>query len=438
MSFNFKKEWLSFVNQKKELFDDFFFNNYLQNCFFLEIKNKTVIIVVPSRFVKRIFLEKQLDQSFNKIYSPYKINFVIEKKWLESQSTSPNQEKKTDINNKFTFENLVIGDFNNGVINGIKEILLNKKTWNPLFIHSEPGLGKTHILKAMVNESKKEEYKKKVIYLHANSFSNQVLKAFNEKEAKIQTLKENIVDHQIILFDDVQLFTGRKKINEVLFQILYDAVEKKREIIFSSDQHPEELSGFEKRLRSRFAQGLVLKIDYPDLKTAELITQKKVIEFIPDISKIDLETISFIAQTFRQDIRKIEGVIKKIAFNINLNPDQEITLKEFKYIFREQKFVFEKKISTKKIKKIVAKFYGVDYNAMHSKIRKKETVKARSVAMYLIRKLTNENFASIATGFNAKNHTTAVNAIKKISKLLKKTSEYQTEIKRLTEICQEI
>ncbi len=423
-----KMNWKKFVDLQHSLFDSFFYHNYFKSCGVLDVDNGQIIISVPSKYTKEILLEKEVDKKFQN--NNLKVVFVIKQEWNKNQ-----KEKKEITENNFTFANLVVGKFNKGVFDISQKILNGENIWTPFFFYSEPGLGKTHFLKAIQNEIQKK--KNNCHYIHANSFSRQFFSAFKKGSLETEELKLSFDKYEIILFDDVQLLSSREKTNEVLFQIFCNVIDQKKQIIFTSDQHPEELSGFEKRLKSRFVNGLILKIDYPDYETAKEIVKKKAIEIIgKNINKINPETFAFIGKHFYKDIRKIEGIIKKINFVLLGKSNYEIGLTEFKKIFADQINQFKNRISSQTIQKQTAKFYGVSYSTMVSGTKKSKVVKSRSVAMYLIRCLTEENFVNIASRFNSKNHTTAINAVKKIKRELEISPSLQKEIKHLKEICQ--
>ncbi len=424
-----KQKWNLFIEEKKDFFDDFFYKNYLSLCKVMGVENEKIIVAVPSTYTKRILLEKRIDEQFKN--NDYEVIFTVIKVWKEQK------KQKTQMTNEeeFTFDNLVVAKFNSSVVEITKKIINKENIWSPFFLYSEPGLGKTHILRAVKNTVKNTS--QKCYYIHANTFGSLLLNKFNQGSNAIEEFSNNFNDFDIIIFDDIQFLAKREKTNEVLFKIFSSAIDQKKQVIFSSDQHPDELNGFEKRLKSRFQNGIILKINYPGINAGIEIVKKKIENLIKNVSKIDLETIEYIAKNFKKDIRKIEGVIKRIAFYLLKNPEKEIDLESFKHLFADQKFVFNHDgVSIKTIKKIVAKFYNVSYNSLSSKGRKSIVVKARSVSMYLIRNLTNENYSTIALHFNAKTHSTVVNAIKKIKKQKELMPEYQNEIQHLKQLCQ--
>lgn len=334
----------------------------------------------------------------------------------------------------FTFDNLIVGKFNASAVNIARRIVNKENVWCPFFVYSEPGLGKTHILKAIEHHAKTTG--QNCHYIHANSFGSLLFEAFNKGAKETEEFINQFKNYDIIVVDDIQFLARRDKTNEVLFKIFTNAIDEQKQVVFSSDQHPAELSGFEKRLKSRFEHGITLKIDYPSVGVAAEIVKQKTETLVKNVSKVDIETIDFIAKHFKKDIRKIEGIVKKIAFYLIENPNAEININLFKSIFADQEFIFANTVSTKKIKKTVTKFYGISYNSILSKSRKSLVVKARSVAMYLIRQLTDENYSTIALQFNAKTHATAVNAIKKIKTQMIKTPELKKEVEHLKQLCQ--
>lgn len=420
-----KESWKSFVVSQRSSFDAFFYDNYLKPCEVVDVDKGKVIVAVPSEYTKRTLLKKGLDKKFEK--NSLAVAFVVKQSWS-------NKTTKKSKSGEFTFADLVVGSFNKGVVQVAWKIIAGENVWTPFFVYSEPGLGKTHILKAIKNEAEKMD--KRCCYVHANTFSNLLLKSFNEGGGATEKLKSSFENEEIILFDDVQLLARRDKTNEVLFQIFYNAIDQKKQIVFTSDQHPEELSGFEKRLKSRFVNGLTLKISFPDEEIATKIVERKVLKILgKNVNKVSPETIKFIAKHCRKDVRKIEGTIKKIKFFLMESPEQEFTLSLFQRMFSDQTTWSKQKVSPRTIQKETAKLYQVAHSAMVSGSRKTKVVKARGVAMYLIRHLTDEGYASISAKFGSKNHTTAVNAIKKINAEIKESIQLKKEVEYLEKVC---
>ncbi len=418
--------WNEFIQEQKKERDAFFWTQYLNTARVQSYKEKTLQITTPSQAAATQLKQEGIDNLFvNKLQTEIKIKFVIQAK---HETTKDLSHPKT----KSTLKNVVTGPFNKAAYDIAQKIIEQKNEWGIVFIYSEPGLGKTHLLNSIY---KKNSANFKVIYKHANNFGTEVVELLNKILDEIQNYKKNFAEKNAILFDDLQILGERKKTNEILFQIINKAQELKTDLVFASDKHPEDLFGFDARLISRFLSGLVIKIDYPDIKSAKEIVKQKIKQTISNPQILDDEVIETIARVFRKDIRKMEGAVKQMAFSIEQKPTNKITPESLKQIFSDAKLNFDDKVSARKIKSIVAKHFSVTYASLISNSRKKEVVQARYVAIYLLRSLTNESHIMIARQFNARNHTTAVNATKKIREKMKQNPEYEKEINLIKEKC---
>lgn len=419
-----QKQWKKLIENQKPQLDLFFWKQYLKPSYVSKVKEHFVEITTPSPLAINQLKQEGVDKLFCKTLNvDLTVRFVS---LTNTAAISPTATTPAPVKSK-TF---VVGTFNKAAYEITQEIIQRKNKWGIIFIYSEPGLGKTHLLKSIVRCCAQN-----VIYKHANDFGSEVV-GILQGDKQTQEYKEKFTNKDAILFDDIQILSERKKTNEVLFQIINSAQEKEDvDLVFTSDQHPEDLFGFDRRLRSRFLSGLVIKIDYPDLDNAKEITLAKMQSLLPNYENIDDKVFNLISKTYRKDIRKIEGAIKQLVFFIKQNPHTKIENKDLKQIFSDSKLNDVSQISIKKIKGVVARHSGITLLSLNSNSRKREIVEARYVAMYLIRLLTNESHASIAKSFKANNHSTAVNAIKKIREKMKKHPEYEKEVLLIKEKC---
>ncbi len=330
---------------------------------------------------------------------------------------------------------VVIGDFNRKIIEIIERTLNGEKIWSPLFIHSASGLGKTSILHLI----ERAYTSNKVCYISALDFISDFFEKLTMSVHEIEEWKKQFAEYQVYLFDDVHLFANKNKTNEVLFQIISRAIQNNKIIVFTAEIHPENFIGFEKRLISRFQQGLILEIKKPDLPVSVKIIRQKGRMFCPKM-KITDGAINAIAQHFSHDIRKLEGVIKRIAFQWEFEnlEDKPVDLEFIKRIFGEKNWTKKAKLTARQIFNLVVDYYNLSQKDLLSISKKQKIVMIRYLGMYLIRQLTIMSYEKIARVFNIKSHATVLNAIKKIKKLNKTDRTITKDVQILTKKCQKI
>lgn len=327
--------------------------------------------------------------------------------------------------------NIIVDIFNKGFVDVCEKTINKNYTFNPVFVHSNPGLGKTLILK---NTSKQIGSSAK--YYHMNDFIKDIYAFFNKKQNKeLEEFKNDLINkYHVILFDDIQFLKKKEKISDIFFQIINN--NKNLNLIFAADVHPEELININKRIISRLQEGIVLKLDTPDFETCKKIIKQKFELLKFPINKIEEEVINKLSENFRSDLRKLEGIIKKIVFNTKLNKKKSINLEDVKIILNNFKFSSKSKITPNKIIKIIASYYGVGDNFPFVKQRKKEKSTIKYMAMYLIREQNNETYIKMTTFFQVKSHATIISGIKKFRELLRKDKNLKNDLKNIKKECE--
>ncbi len=332
-------------------------------------------------------------------------------------------QKETNINPRYTFESFIVGPFNE--LAQAASWAISKepgKVYNPLFIYGKVGLGKTHLLQAIGNEIVKNFSKKKVKYIPSETFTSGMVSAIRKQS--IENFKTKYRNIDVLILDDVQFLAGKEKTQEEFFHIFNHLYEQNKQIILSSDRPPKAISALAERLRSRFEGGMIADISYPDYETRMAILKIKCEE-----RKIVLpeNILDYIASSIQKNIRELEGALTRVSAYQKLNnktPDTETV----KSLLKNLIFSPKQRITPKKIIKIVADFYDLKEKEILSSSRKREIVRPRQIAMYLLREELKSSYPFIGRRFGGRDHTTAIHAYEKIVKEINKNENIAEEI----------
>lgn len=332
----------------------------------------------------------------------------------------------------YNFDNFVVGSNNKEAYMAALACASNPKSlpFNPLFIYGASGLGKTHLLCAVGNYYKENFPSKKVSYIASSSFVQEVVDAI--KNNRIDQLKNELNNIDLLLVDDIQALSGKEKTNEIFFSVYNELFNKRHQIIITSDRAPSKIKDIEERMVSRFKQGLTVTITSPEYDTACEILKMKLTQHGIDLNDVDDEAISFLATNFSKDVRALEGALTRLLFySINFSENNRISLKLTLEAFKDHQTPKNKKISDIEASDIinaVADYYGLTRQQLVSKTRTKNLANARHIAMYLCRNLLDISYLQIGNEFGGKDHTTVLSACEKISDLLKENESYQRVI----------
>ncbi|QBQ07202.1 chromosomal replication initiator protein DnaA [Spiroplasma gladiatoris] len=413
------KGWLiTSENVEPNIYDD-----YIKKATLETLSQDHLAIVVSSEVAK-----KHLEYMKNNINK--QMNYLLEKEIVLSILTNEafNKEKsiqkivdkqKKNKNNEFSFENFIPGISNKNALEATKAVVNNLgNKWNPLFIFGDSGLGKTHLLKAINNELCKKQEGIEIKYYTSSDFRKEIIDSLQGGFHEIEATKNKFNNLDVLLIDDIQFLAKSDKTNEIFFDLFNSCIENNKQIVITSDKYAEALNGFDKRLISRFTQGLNVKIEKPDT-----ITAINIIDHKAKVANINLsdEAKRYIASYYGSDVRKIEGAINKIEFALiqnkidssNLINDDEVTV-----FLSDYSYAPGGEITVQKIKNVVSQNYGIAPNSIDSKIRLQKVVLARHLAMYLTGELLKRNYTEIGVSFGGKDHTTVMHAFKKINELI--------------------
>ena len=404
------------------------FATWFKNTQITSQKNGVVFISVPNSFVK-----EWLEQKYNKIIIKIlrnldkeikDVRYDIGKSGLKVFKKNPSviyqegqlefQEFKidseTNLNPRYTFDTFVVGPFNELAQAAASAVVKSPgQVYNPFFVYGGVGLGKTHLLEAIGNGIVKNFPQKKVQYIPTEKFVSEVISSIRNHQIEKLKLAYQAIDTLII--DDVQFLAGKEKTQEEFFYIFNSLYEKNKQIILSSDRQPKTIPTLTERLKSRFEGGMIADISFPDFETRVAILRAKCQE---RKTKFPEEILDYIASNIQKNIRELEGALNILIAYQKLNGSLP-ELKTVKSLLNNLISSPAKLVNAKKIIKVVSEFYDLKERDLTSSSRKKEIVKPRHVAMYLLREELKSSFPFIGRKLGGKDHTTAIHAYKKIS-----------------------
>ena len=422
------------------LFDAFLSDSYIHS-----YDGKTMIIAVNSSLAVTL-----LSSKYTKLFVD-SANEVLEEKntiveFAEASTlTKPKEvvEVKSEyfatsiINTKETFDNFVVGP-NNKVAKQAALLAASSpsKLYNPLFIYSNSGLGKTHLLFAIANYVREKEPDKKVLYCSADDFMTEFIKYVRGEDSG-EKLKDYICSHDILLVDDIQQISGKDKTELFFFQVFVKMHSAGKQIVITSDKHPELLKGFEDRLKSRFQAGLTIEIEQPNTSTCVEILKTKINSGPISVDSFDQEVLEFIAEKFSRNVRNIDEALHKVIFYAtSINPTSRITMdvamdalqqlinvKEAKTVLNEQRII-----------SVVADYYSLTVNQLTGRGRPGNVTTPRHICWYLIKTMLNTSYEKIGFLFGGKDHSTVMSGVKKVENELKTNTLLQNAIDDIKKI----
>ncbi len=438
-----QKNWNKFLKYIQDEITSQSFQTWFSNIKLLNVGESEITIEVPNRFHYE-WLDSKYDelmnQSIRKAFEKsLKINYTVgmkqENSSLENESgvadqliPKRNYHRASKLNNRYIFKSFVEGKGNQFAKAAASSVADSpgQTPFNPLLIYSSPGLGKTHLLQSIGNHILQIQPQTKVVYVTSEKFMLDFISAIQNNKSTIFAKSYRDVD--VLLLDDVQFFQTKEQTQEQFFHLFNELFQQGKQIVLTTDRHPNELTQLKTRLVSRFQSGLIVDIQPPDLETRIAILMNKAQN---DNLDIPYDVTEFIATAITNDIRSMEGALVKLLALASLTKN-EITIELAQKVIEG---ILGKEIAKKTSLKMVLASTGKEYNVSEKKLlgkgRQMEIVIARHVAMYLCRELTNSSLISIGKHFGNRDHSTVIHACKTIENKMKTDESLTTRIKNL-------
>ncbi len=317
-----------------------------------------------------------------------------------------------NLNPRYTFDTFIVGSFNELAHAAAQAVVKSPgAVYNPLFIYGQTGLGKTHLIQAIGNYFKKVG-NRRAYYLTSERYTNEYVNAVIKQ--KIPFFKERYNKYDILIIDDIQFLSEKDKTQEELFHLFNYFHENNKQIVFSSDKPPKHIPKIEDRLRSRFEGGMIVDIQAPDFESRLAILQSK-LRSAP--FAIDRELMEYLANTIQDNIRELEGALNTIVLQSQLKK-RGLSVIEVKALIKNSMRP-QRSLSVKDVIRTVANFYNIEEQMIYEKTRRKDIVKPRQIAMYILREDFATSYPSIGEKLGGRDHTTVIHAYEKIKRDLK-------------------
>ncbi|MBU3925580.1 chromosomal replication initiator protein DnaA [Patescibacteria group bacterium] len=447
MTVNYEKLWGEALMEIELNVSRANFITWFKNTGIAKEENGIIFLNVPNTFVKEWLSTKYskfILRALNNIYpSVRNIEYLITPvgpQIIKAQSSVKNMpfiaeeqlgfndfyiDKEANLNPKYTFESFIVGSFNEVAHAAALAVTKTPGTiYNPLFIYGGVGLGKTHLLQAIGNKLKETNPEAKIHYLTSEKFASDFINAVQNKT--VYDFKEKYRKFNLLIIDDIQFFSDKLKIQEEFFHIFNTLYERNNQLIFSSDRSPKHIVGLEERLRSRFEGGMMVDVSKPEFEARIAIVKTKAeAKGFP----IDQETVEFIALAIQDNIRELEGAINSIIGQSKIK-GKILSINEIKEILKKNAKPV-KTVTFTDIVKAISSFYDINEKSLFEKTRKKEIVKPRQIAMYLLREDLNISYPYIGQKFGQRDHTTVIHAYKKVDEAIKKDVKFCEEIENI-------
>jgi len=419
------------------------FNTWFKNTHIAKEDQGTLYIGVPNEFVKD-WLNNKFHKLIVKTLMSYMDNIrsveyiiskhnLIEKEEVKIRSQNNNElpladlyiNKEDNLNPKYTFSSFVVGPFNELAYAVCQAIVTNPGTsYNPFFVYGGTGLGKTHMIQAIGNTIKAKSPEKKIFYVSLEKFTVDYVNSLQNKTTN--QFKEKYRKYDVLIMDDIQFISGKDKTQEELFHLFNIMHENNKQIIFSSDKHPNFIHGLEERLQSRFASGMTVQITEPDYESRVAIIRAKLSN---NNCSVDADIVSYLAESLEGNIRELEGSLNAVICQSQLK-DKDLSMTEIKQLIKNN-LKPKKNVAIKDIVTTIANYYNIDESDIYDKTRRKEIVRARQIIMYILREDFNVSYPLIGQKLGGKDHTTVIHSHLKIKTNLETDPSLVQEIDKI-------
>ena len=433
-------DWKEVLIKFQSSFGNDVFESWIKNITLKKEFNHYVVLSAPTRFVRDWIVSRYADKILDIIKgfkkSIQRIEFLIED--LESKSSKTQYFKNSNISaiensllnyNRFNlnnnFDNFIVGDSNELAYTAAKKICFQTSYYNPLFIYSAVGMGKTHLLNAIgleIGDSKK------VMFISAERFMYHFIRSIKSNE--MVKFKDFFRKANVFIIDDIQFVGGKEAMQEEFFHTFNALIEKGSQIVIASDRSPSNLNKIQERIKSRMSGGLVIDIQPPDFNLRIKILKNKFEEIRKNFNEnydLSEDVIKFLAHEVNSNIREMIGALNRILAFTKIN-SKSPTIYECKKILKDFIGYNNKSINVESIQNIVASHFNLNIEEMLSPRRSRSLARPRQIAMYLAKQHTTNSLPDIGRKFSNRDHTTVIHAVKKIGELLKKDNEIKENI----------
>jgi chromosomal replication initiator protein len=428
------------------------YRNWFSKIHFLSIQSGQVMLAAPTNFIRDwvrsnystliLKIWQEHDSTIKSIEiitnanQPQAVDSDVDQNLSEVkfQSVEDSSENVfSTLDPRFTFDNFVVGTPNELAYAAARAVAESKSAVsesNPLFLYGGVGLGKTHLMHAIAWYIKNNNPSRKVIYMSAEKFMYQFVKALRNKD--VMSFKEEFRSVDLLMIDDIQFICGKDSTQEEFFHTFNALIDNNRQMVISCDRSPTDLDNIEDRIKSRLGWGLVADVHSTTYELRLGILQSKLEQMNIHIPQ---DVVEFLAAKITSNVRELEGALNKVIAHSTL-VGREISLQSTQDILRDLLRSNERIITIDDIQKKIADRYNIKISDMSSTRRNRAVARPRQIAMYLSKILTPKSLADIGKKFGKKDHTTVMHAIKRVEELCDTDIEFREEIELMTRILQ--
>ena len=432
--------WNEVLEKSKKTFGSDIYESWIKNINLKKEFNHYVILSVPTRFVRDWIVSRYADKILDviKIYkkSIQRLEFLIEETQEKSdQFILSKKNKITSIENSLLnynrfslnnrFDNFVVGESNELAYTAARKICVESAHYNPLFIYSSVGMGKTHLLNAIGLEVRNS---KKVMFISAERFMYHFIRSLKNKE--MVKFKDLFRGANIFIIDDIQFVNGKEAMQEEFFHTFNALIERGSQIVISSDRPPFSLDRIQERIKSRMSGGLVIDIQPPDLDLRIKILKSKFEEIKKNFNEnydLSEELFKFLATEVTSSVREMVGALNRVLAFSKMNTKSP-NIYECKRILKDFINSNNKSINVEFIQNLVASHFNLNIKELLSARRSRSLARPRQIAMYLAKQHTTNSLPDIGRKFSNRDHTTVIHAVKKIDELIKKDNDIRQSV----------
>ena len=417
--------WASARENIRPLMSGLTFHTWIDPIEPLALQNSVLILEAPTQDIQKTLQDFYFENLYEAIKTANEtiqgVRIVLPQD--RDRYVNPVTAESIDVyalNPKYTFDTFVVGSSNHFAHAAAQAVAQNPASaYNPLFIYGGVGLGKTHLMHAIGHLVRENDSSARVMYVTSETFTNDLITAIQmDKRLEFRRRYRNV---DVLLIDDVQFIAKKQAVQEEFFNTFNTLYNANKQIVMCSDRPPKEISGLEERLCSRFEWGLIADIQPPDIETRIAILRNRA---RLDRTEVDDRIIQFIAEHVVSNIRELEGCLTRVVAYARLKRRDltlELCVEALKDLLPEVK---KKEITPQIIKETVADFYSISVDSLLSERRDREIVMPRQIAMYLCHTMLSLPYKRISTLFDRNDHTTAINACKRISDMIEEDSTF--------------
>ncbi len=431
--------WKQIHKDMRGEFGEAIFRSWLKPLVLRAYYHGTMEVSVPTRFmrdwIQTHYAQRILEMAMEADSDVKRLQIVVVQNAIideaeEQVSVKANQNSRealesvsSPLDERFTFDSFVVGKPNALAHAAARRVVESMSVpFNPLFIYGGVGLGKTHLMHAIAHQMKLHWSEKTIMYLSAEKFMYQFVKALRSKDT--MPFKDQFRSVDVLMIDDIQFISGKESTQEEFFHTFNALVDQNKQIIISADKAPSDLVGLDERLRSRLAWGLVADI-HPSTYDLRLgILQRKRTLLGAEVPESVLE---FLALKVTSNIRELEGALNRIVAHADVSK-QEITLESTQEVLQDLLRAHDRRITIDEIQRKVAEHYNLRLTDMHSARRARNVARPRQVAMYLAKQLTARSLPEIGRKFGGRDHTTVMHAVRKVEELIEEDAQIAQDV----------